>query len=159
ILAASYGEDASQVAQTIEHQAGVLQSMGRYAEAEPLMRRALAMFERRGSPIDHARVMVNLADLLRASGHAGDGLALARAAVASFDEQGSGVPEHAYALAVLGEIELELGKPGTASITLERSLAMFEHGKWLPEEAALARFLLARALVAQDGDVDRARSL
>ena len=62
-------------------------------------------------------------------------------------------------LTVLGEIELVLGRPGNASVQLERAVAMFDDGQWLPEEAALARFLLARALVASDGDVARAREL
>jgi eukaryotic-like serine/threonine-protein kinase len=159
LFAITYGPESSHYAVAIEHEAGVLQSMTRYDEAIPLMRRALEIHGRQQSWRDSARCEMNLADLLRESGHPDDALLPARHAAATFEEREPGIPEHAYALTVLGEVELELGRPGNASVQLERAVEMFDRGQWLPEEAALARFLLARALVASDGDVARARVL
>jgi tetratricopeptide (TPR) repeat protein len=159
LLARAYGAESSQAAVAIEHQAGVLQSMARFDDALVLMRRALEIHRRQQSWRDSARCEMNLADLLRESGHPDDALQPARAAAAAYAERAPGVPEHAYALTVLGEVELELGRPGNASTELERAVEMFEGGHWLPEEAALARFLLARSLVASGGDTERARKL
>ncbi len=159
IFTAAFGAESSQAAVAIEHEAGVLQSMGRFDEALVLMRRALDIHRHQQLWKDSARCEMNLADLLRESGHPDDALIPARNAAATFEEHAPGVPEHAYALTVLGEVELVLGRPGNATVQLERAVEMFDRGAWLPEEAALARFLLARALVASGGDAARARTL
>jgi eukaryotic-like serine/threonine-protein kinase len=159
IFTAAFGAESSQVAVAIEHEAGVLQSMGRFDEALVLMRRALDIHRHQQLWKDSARCEMNLADLLRESGHPDDALVPARNAAAAFEEHAPGIPEHAYALTVLGEVELVLGRPGNATVQLERAVEMFDRGAWLPEEAALARFLLARALVASGGDRERARTL
>lgn len=57
-----------------------------------------------------------------------------------------------------GQVLLALGRPSEARIDLERALAVGQEGSD-PRELAALRFALARALVASEGDPERARGL
>ncbi len=152
IYEATAGPESFRVASTIMHEAGALQGLGRLDESIALMRRALELFERQQSPRESANARMNLADVLRERGRAADALPHARAAVEVLDEQAAQSPEAAYAHIVLGEVELELGHPREAMPALQRGLAWCEQGEFLPYETALAKYLLARALVGTGGE-------
>jgi Flp pilus assembly protein TadD len=68
-MAARYGENSPQYAAALNNLAGLLQAANRLSEAEPLLRRALAIDEQSFGP-DHpnvARDLNNLATLLQAT--------------------------------------------------------------------------------------------
>jgi tetratricopeptide (TPR) repeat protein len=83
-LEASYGPDHPSVATTLNNLAGLLEDTNRLAEAEPLMRRALAIAEASLGP-DHPSVATslnNLALLLRATNRLTEAEPLMRRALA-----------------------------------------------------------------------------
>src|SRR5437870_3654763 len=69
--AESFGADDPRVARTLNNLASLYHAQGRFAEAEPLYRRSLTIFEKASGP-DHPRVglaLSNLANLYQAQGH------------------------------------------------------------------------------------------
>ncbi len=152
----AFGADHFRVGAAVEHRAGTLQALGRYEEALPLMRRALAIYERRGRRGDAATCRANLADLLRESGRPQEALVEADAAVLELADLAEFRVPYGYALAVYGEILVELGRDHEAIDPLERAIAQL-HAAGNLTLSAVAEFALARALARVGGD--RARTL
>jgi eukaryotic-like serine/threonine-protein kinase len=155
LFEATSGPESFRVASAIMHEAGALQGLGRHAEAVALMRRALELFDRQQSRRDAANARMNLADALREAGHADEALPYARAAVAELDREAPRSPEAAYAHLVVGEIELDQGRPADAIAPLQHTIEWCDEGQFIPHENALAKFLLARALDQTGGDRTR----
>jgi CHAT domain-containing protein len=143
--AAAIWERASdpRLASGLNHLAHLHLKAGDGARAEPLLRRALALWESSVGPAhpDVARALSNLAAILSERGdHAGAG-ALARRAL-SIRERAFG-PEHllvARSLAALGAVEGRLGRAGEARALLRRAVSIQERS------AVASRWELAASL-------------
>src|SRR5262245_33964488 len=100
--------------------------LGRYLEAEVLMRRALEMFEASGEPLQISQCATNLGLILNAKGE----LAAARAELARAADAlvAAGAADERLALARvnLAVVELHLGHVDAAHALYERSLEAFE---------------------------------
>jgi serine/threonine protein kinase/tetratricopeptide (TPR) repeat protein len=163
LFTSTLGDENPYVASTMVHRGGVLQGLGRLDEALVEMRGALDRFGRRGMTFDVATTRMNIADVLREKGTFDEALAQIDAALEvlepeATDAESSMVPELAYGLSVKGELLLDLGRAAEALAVLQRSRERFAAG-FLPNEAAIADFATARALVATGGDRAEARAL
>jgi tetratricopeptide (TPR) repeat protein len=118
----------------------LLRTKARYTEAEPLLRRALAIFEKSYGP-DHPEVALRLNDLaglLQATNRLGEAEPLLRRALAILEKSYS--PDHpdvAPTLNYLAEILLRTNRLGEAEPLLRRALAIDEksYGPNHPEVA------------------------
>jgi tetratricopeptide (TPR) repeat protein/tRNA A-37 threonylcarbamoyl transferase component Bud32 len=133
---------------------------GQPLQALALARRALSLSTDSQSPWIAAVSSFLVGDALVASGSASAGLVACDDALAVQEASKDIDPDRFYyddALRCRGEALLALGRPREALGSLERSVTLQRRG-WRGD-LALARFALARALVAVGGDGARARSL
>jgi len=157
-----FGADHPQVGDTLHNLATVRFDTGDHAESAGLLRRALAIYERSYGE-NHpstASSIAGLAQIHHVTGAHDEALRMFARALA-IDERvlGADHPNIAHILIGSGETLLALGRAGEAVPPLARALALREAGRVQPEEVAEARFALARALWAADGDRDRAHVL
>ncbi|MDC0669583.1 serine/threonine-protein kinase [Nannocystis radixulma] len=136
---------------------------GRLADAEPLLLRALANTERaRGSDdLLRAEGLTRLGELRARQGRHGESLILHQRALALLAR--SLPPDHVYlgsSLLGVGAAQVELGEPLVALASLERALRLLLLDTTArSSDVAMARFTLARALVAAGQEPERAREL
>jgi tetratricopeptide (TPR) repeat protein len=148
------------VADSLNNLATVLRDTGAYGESRALLERAAAIWEKALGP-DHPDVALsvnNLADVHAAMGEYAEARALYERALAIRERaEGPDHPDVADSLTGLGSLELTRGQPAAARPLLERAVAIFAGHEGVQAAEPMARFNLARALVASDGD--RARAL
>ncbi|MBK6919566.1 MAG: protein kinase [Deltaproteobacteria bacterium] len=152
IFEAVLGGKNLRVASSMMEEAGGMLGLHRYDDAVALMRRALEILDDREQWFEAAAGRANLADALREAGHPELGLADARTAVERLRAGAPERPEFAYAEQVLAEIELELGDLETALPLARAAAADWSHAGFLPYDAALSKFVLARAIDRGGGD-------
>jgi Flp pilus assembly protein TadD len=123
--------------------------------------RGLALLEHaEGTAVLVPASCVTTADALLALGRASEARALCERGLAAEEKASTVDPEKVYewdALRCQGEALLVEGRGSEALGSLERSVTLTRR-EW-PGDLALARFGVARALVATRGDAGRARSL
>jgi tetratricopeptide (TPR) repeat protein len=116
-------------AETLDKQAGRLFEQGKYAEAEPLFKRALAIFEK-AIGADHPKTAArlnNLAELYKAQGKYADAEPLHKRALAIVEKApGPGHPDTAWCLNNLAGLYRAQGKYSDAEPLYKRSLAILE---------------------------------
>ncbi|WP_434420409.1 tetratricopeptide repeat protein [Nannocystis pusilla] len=157
------GPDHPDLAAVFSNLGSLYARQGRLAEAEPLLQRAIANTERnRGDDeILRAEDLTRLGELRARQGRHNESLALHQRALALLGR--SLPPDNPFlALPLLGSgaAQLALGDPLAALAPLERALRlMLLDPAARPNEVAVARFTLARALVASQQEPDRAREL
>ncbi|SRR5712692_1303939 len=140
------------VAKTLDRLAELFYEQGRYAEAEPLLRRALKILENAFGP-EHPQVAISanhLGHVLEAREQLGEAEALYARSLAINEKVFA--PDHpriAYDLASLAGIHAANGERERAEALYRRALAMFERTRG-PEHAdvALTRERLARLISA-----------
>jgi CHAT domain-containing protein/Tfp pilus assembly protein PilF len=117
------------VAQSLNNLAEMYNEQGRYADAEPLLKRALAIYEKALGP-DHLDVgtsLNNLAFLYYAQGHYADAEPLFKRALAIREKAlGPDDPDVATSLSNLAELYTEQGRYADAEPLLKRALAIRE---------------------------------
>jgi len=150
------------VAVSVGNLANVHFDLGDYAGAEVLYQRALAIKQARLRP-DHPSIAKSLSGLANTQAELGEldkAHASATRAVAIHEKAlGRGHTVVATDLANLGEIELARHHIDEAVALLERAVAVYDATDGVQPNEPLARFALARALVAADGDHARAVGL
>jgi tetratricopeptide (TPR) repeat protein/cellulose biosynthesis protein BcsQ len=128
-LARTYGEDSSELADALTDISRILRRTARYTEAEPLVRRALAIDERLRGPDDPvvANRLMALALILRDTGRFAEGELLLRRALNIYEHRvGGDSTNFAAALNNLGQLLTETGRIHEAEPLLQRSLAIVE---------------------------------
>ena len=151
-LVDEYGLALSEAARLLNQTGYYLVERARYAEAEPLMRRVLRIFEKAyGS--DHPNVATslnNLAQLLQATNRLGEAEPLMRRAL-EIDERfyGPNHPDVARDLNNLAQLLQDTNRLGEAEPLMRRALAMDEHS-YGPDQPAVAVRLNNLALLLKD---------
>jgi CHAT domain-containing protein/tetratricopeptide (TPR) repeat protein len=149
--AARYGENAPEFATILNNLALLLKETNRLSEAEPLMRRALAMDEKNFGP-DHPNVAIrlnNLARLLQDTNRFSEAEPLFRRALAIWDK--SLGPDHPYAATALNDLAELLratNRLSEAEPLYRRALAIDE--KHLGPDHTMAGVLNNLAQLLQD---------
>ncbi len=121
--------ESVKIGRALNNLANVLHAAGRYADAEPLFRRALAVYEKALGP-DHPDVAIacgNLANVLRAAGRYADAEPLLRRALAVY-EKALG-PDHPHVAAACGNLAWvlrDMGRYADAEPLCRRALAVYE---------------------------------
>ena len=128
VMEKAVGLDSPDIAPEMNNLAALYQRQGRYAEAEPLFKRALANAERRGpGHPDVGRQLNNLATLYEKQDRHADAEPLFRRALAIYQKAAG--PEHpavATLLSNLGEVLKVEGRYDEAEPLIKRSLAIHE---------------------------------
>jgi tetratricopeptide (TPR) repeat protein/tRNA A-37 threonylcarbamoyl transferase component Bud32 len=141
--------------------ASLLCKLDRCLEASPVVDASLAEAEKSWGA-DHpalVRMCVVAAAIRRRTGRVADALSLDDRALRIAEKAfGADPPDAADVLADRGKTLLALGRARDAVTTLERALTLYARGKEDPNEAADARFSLARAEWAS-GPAHRAQAL
>jgi tetratricopeptide (TPR) repeat protein len=124
-----HGEDSPEHAVALSEHALTLRAAGRYVEAEPLYRRALAIDEKTFGTEhpEHATHLNNLANLLRAMGRYADAEPLIRQALA-IDKKtlGTGHPDYSVTLNSLAGLLRATGRHAEAEPLYREALAIAE---------------------------------
>src|SRR5690606_37571197 len=124
--------------------------------------RAIAIRERAlgADHVDLSRFLVDLASVHRATGRSAEALAVLDRADASIEREfGPNHPDLAYSLLERSAILLARGDAAAAVAPAERAVAIHEATEIASSDLALARFALARALWAAEGDRSRSTAL
>jgi CHAT domain-containing protein/tetratricopeptide (TPR) repeat protein len=155
---AALGADHPEVAKGLNNLALLYNTQGRYAEAEALQKRALAIKEKRvgADKPTVAASLDNLASLYSEQGRYAEAKVLTTRAVAIYEKSlGKEHPSVAGALNNLGNLYLDDGKYADAEALLQRALAIDEKALG-PEHHLVAALLtnLANAKTRQDGNAD-----
>jgi eukaryotic-like serine/threonine-protein kinase len=163
VLERMYGPDHFELAAPLNNEALVYLERGEHEPALVALERAVAV-TRRAHGDDHPRVALVLSNVAFAQLGSGDPLSAestARRAVSLYERaHGTDHPYVAASMSLLAESLLAQARPTEARVAAEQTLAMNDSGEavlWTPD--ALARYVLARALVATDGDRERALTL
>ncbi len=160
IMERARGADHLDVPQYLQALASARAASGDFAAARVLHERALAIAEPTTAPVGEALVHVRYGDALRL---AGDREGARRHYTRALElELGDLGPDHvvpARTSTRLAELELEDARPVEALARLEQAVPSFASGFGILEDEHDARFALARALVATDGDRLRAQAL
>jgi eukaryotic-like serine/threonine-protein kinase len=159
----TYGPEHFQLMAPLNNKALVHLQQGDYDAALTVLERALGV-TRKAMGDEHPRVAVLLSNVAFAHLGKGDPHAAeekARRGV-SLHERALGADHRdvAASLSLLAEALLEQGRPDEALVAAERTLAIADPDElvlWTPD--ALARYVLARALVQTNGDEQRALTL
>ncbi len=153
------GPDHPEVAMSLNNLANVQAATGDHARARALHERALAIKEKALGP-DHPSVamsLTNLAQALRDTGEPAEVRALNERALAIFEKAlGPNHPDVALSLLNLGMAALAEDKPQDALPLLTRAVSIVDSTESVESIELEARFNLARAIVATDGDPARA---
>ncbi|HUJ58811.1 MAG TPA: tetratricopeptide repeat protein [Kofleriaceae bacterium] len=139
-----------------------LKSVHKLDEAIALEERVVAILDAKLGPVhaDIAQALGNLGRSYLEHGEPARDLASQQRALAiATSALGADHPDRAFYLQNIGEAELALAEPGKAVAPLEQSVAIQAAHPQDPDDLALAKFLLARALWGSGGDRSRARSL
>jgi tetratricopeptide (TPR) repeat protein len=145
-----------------ENYGAMMVAVERGAEVEELLRRALETRRQILGPKHPytATAMLNLAEAYADAHRYVEALRLNREALASLEPTvGAQHPYVAEALTNEGIDALGLGRPAEALAPLERALSIHKAIESTPADAAVTRFTLARALVANGGEAGRAQQL
>lgn len=127
--AEKFGKNDSRLATTLNHLALARKAQGKYAEAEPLLERALEIRERTLGP-EHpgvGTILNNLAEVYRSQGNYGEAEPLYRRAI-EIDEKAQG-PEHpsvAVDLNNLAVLYRGMGRYAEAESLYRRALTIWE---------------------------------
>lgn len=149
------GPDHSEVAVTLHGLANLHSEAKEFAKARHLLERALAIWEKALSP-NHTYIAASLTSLAVVHYHTAD-LAKARALferALAINERtlGPDDPEVAVNLNNVAQVYLDEGKPQNALRLLERAVAIFDTHEGVQSGESEARFGLAKAIVATNGD-------
>ena len=163
VLEKAYGAMHFELAAPLNNIALVQQQRGDCQAALRTLERALAI-ARKTHGDEHPRIALLLANVAFARLGDGDPAAAeepARRAATLYESiLGAEHPRVSAPLALLAESLLEQGRPAEAIVAAERALAVHAPGEpvlWVHD--ALARWVLARALVDTEGDSERALHL
>ena len=157
----SLGPDHPTVAASLSRLAFIHQAMGDLERARGFFERALRLREATLAP-EHPNLVStlnNLGELRLAMGARAEGRALLERALAIRER--TLPPDHphlAFTRSKVGAMHLDEGRPRDALPLLERAVATLTAQAGVQDGEAAARFALARALVATDGDRGRARA-
>jgi eukaryotic-like serine/threonine-protein kinase len=151
--------DHLEVAITVMNVGLALHELGRDAESEPLMSKAVAMF-RTLSGEDSARLalgLANHAEVLTALGRYPEAHVAIERTLSIWRAADAGAFYIGYGLFKLGDLQLAEGNPRTARASLEQSLSLLQ--KEDAEITAEVTFALARALWSAPSERPRALTL
>jgi tetratricopeptide (TPR) repeat protein len=141
--------------------ASILGHEGDIAGKRALLEQSIALHERTLGPdsFELGTALFNLATLEEDGGRLPEARALYERLV-RIEETALGAehPSTAGSRAALAAVLLRMGEHARALQMLERSVGTFDAQRGLQEHESLARFDLAKAIVATDGDRDRARA-
>lgn len=162
IRTAAFGADHPEVAAANNSLATAVSGLGDHTRALALYERSLAIrSEALGA--DHQSNAItrnNIAHTLMKLGRPREALPYVEEALAHLQRRlGASHPTVAYAFHTLGEVRLALGEPAAAIAALESAIAIREAQPGDPNDLALTRFALARALRVGGADATRARVL
>ncbi|HNG21863.1 MAG TPA: tetratricopeptide repeat protein, partial [Candidatus Obscuribacter sp.] len=159
-----YGADSMRAAQCLTKLGAAYRAQGRYSSVEPLLRRALTIYENEdldhGEPLELAQMLETLADFLRAHGKYAQAEPLFQRALAKREAclgaEHPSIGNNLYNLAMLYHAE---GKYEQAEPLYERAVRLFEE-EWGPEHPSLATVLNYQAeLYRSLGDFPRAEKI
>ncbi|WP_164013456.1 serine/threonine-protein kinase [Pyxidicoccus trucidator] len=155
------GPDSQRLTAVLFFRAPAYTRVGRYAEARKDLQRAKAILEKEHGPdnVNMALVAAPLSQVALAEGHPKEALDICERSLA-LNEKAQGPRSMAVALDLvcLSEAHLGLGAPEKARPLLERAREFLDGVSTAKLYSAWARFLMARALVAQRAP-DRARAM
>jgi tetratricopeptide (TPR) repeat protein len=154
----NHGAGAVEVAGAYASLGTAYHDLHRFADARPLLERAVAAYERAGQFGNLGIAEINLADLLIATNHLDDALATARRAQDAL-ERGMGTSSSVVGFALYDQARClnATGKPTDAIPLLERALTLMDPATSDPDNVPMFQFELARAL--WDAGRDRAHAV
>jgi len=157
--AEKFGPDDRRLAATLNNLAALLFDYGDYAQAEPLFRRALGIFERLASPgdADTANVLNNLAALVARDGRLDDAQGMYERALAILAKRSPDAPESGAILNNLADVARRQGRDAEAAELYRRSVAAWKK-QGAEGQAALPMGNLA-SLYFVSGRYDEAQQL
>jgi tetratricopeptide (TPR) repeat protein len=156
------GPESIEVATALVSQGELLVRIDRAHEAVAITRRALAILEEKVGEkhFETARCLINFGDALREAGEHEESLAIARRGLEVLEAQiGKDTGYSGFGWTGIGRSLLDGGQPNEAIEPLERAIRLYEQHGIDPEQVAVARFALARALWESGRDRKRANEL
>jgi tetratricopeptide (TPR) repeat protein/predicted Ser/Thr protein kinase len=159
ILEQTLGPDHPDVAALVNNLALVTFDRGEFEQAKALHRRALTIHEKTVG-VNHPDVAISLFNLAMVHSVLGEyeesKQLLERSLPIAETTYGMDHPEVAWILSSIGDADVALDRPEQGLIAVERALVIFDAHEGEQGGESVARFALAKGLIATGGDRDRA---